>query len=68
MRFWLLAAIPFLGFLVGPVFVNRVQPFVFGLPLLLAWSVGCVLLSSAVMALVYHLDPANREPPEGPEP
>ena len=33
-----LAALPFLGILVGPFFLNRVEPFVFGLPLLLSLS------------------------------
>ena len=32
-----LAALPFLGILVGSVFLNRVTPLVLGLPLLLAW-------------------------------
>jgi len=31
-----LAVLPFLGILVGPVFLNRVTPLVVGLPLLLA--------------------------------
>jgi hypothetical protein len=44
-----LAALPFLGILVGPFFLNRVEPFVFGLPLLLAWLVFCVIGTSAVM-------------------
>ncbi|MGO9418105.1 DUF3311 domain-containing protein [Roseiarcus sp.] len=31
-----LAALPFLGMLIGPVFLNRTQPLVLGMPLLLA--------------------------------
>jgi Protein of unknown function (DUF3311) len=32
-----LAVLPFLGVLVGPLLLNRVTPLVLGLPLLLAW-------------------------------
>lgn len=61
MRFiHLLGVIPFLAILVAPAWLNRVTPLVLGLPLLLAWLIFCVLLTSAVMALVYLLDPANR--------
>jgi hypothetical protein len=55
-----LAALPFLGILVGPFFLNRVEPFVFGLPLLLAWLVFCVIGTSAVMGVIYLTDPQNR--------
>ena len=58
MRF--LAVLPFLGILVGTPFVNRVTPFVLGLPLILAWLVLWILLTSAIMAVVYRFDPANR--------
>jgi hypothetical protein len=57
-----LAALPFIGVLVGPFFLNRVEPFVLGLPLLLAWLVSCVLGTSAIMALIYFTDPENRAP------
>jgi Protein of unknown function (DUF3311) len=57
-----LAALPFLGILIGPFFLNRVEPFVLGLPLLLAWLVFCVIGTSAVMGLIYLTDPQNRAP------
>ncbi|SEH30265.1 Protein of unknown function [Methylobacterium sp. 275MFSha3.1] len=57
-----LAALPFLGILVGPFFLNRVEPFVFGLPLLLAWLVFCVIGTSVVMGVIYLTDPQNRAP------
>jgi hypothetical protein len=60
-----LAALPFLGMLVGPFFLNRVEPYVLGLPFLLAWLVGCVVATSAIMALIYATDPDNRGPEEG---
>lgn len=56
----LLAALPFIGILLGVPFVNRVEPLVFGMPLVLAWIVAWVVLTAAIMALVYRLDPANR--------
>ncbi len=55
-----LAALPFLGMLVGPVFLNRVTPLVLGLPLLLAWLLMWIVLTSVIMAVVYMADPANR--------
>jgi hypothetical protein len=58
----LLAALPFIGILLGVPFVNRVEPLVLGMPLVLAWIVLWVVLSALIMALVYRLDPANRTP------
>jgi hypothetical protein len=55
-----LAVLPFLGILVGAVFLNRVTPFVLGMPLLLAWIVLWILLTAAIMAVIYYCDPANR--------
>ena len=60
-----LAALPFLGMLIGPFFVDRVQPLVLGMPLLLAWLVMWVVLTSAIMAVVYVFDPTNREEAAG---
>ncbi len=56
-----LGALPFVGILGGIAFANRVEPFVLGLPFLLFWVVLWVVLTSAIMALVYLLDPANKE-------
>ena len=56
----LLAALPFIGILLGVPFVNRVEPLVLGMPLVLAWIVMWVVLAAAIMGLVYRLDPANR--------
>lgn len=60
-----LAALPFLGLLGGIVFANRVEPFVLGMPFLLFWIVLWVVLTAAIMALVYVLDPENREDETG---
>ena len=58
---YFLAALPFLGILVGIVFANRVEPFVLGMPFVLSWIVAWVLLTSVIMAVVYRIDPTNRE-------
>ena len=63
-----LAILPFLGILIGTGFVNHVEPLVLGMPFVLAWIVGWVIAGSALMALVYALDPANaREAAVEPE-
>ncbi|MGD0421252.1 MAG: DUF3311 domain-containing protein [Xanthobacteraceae bacterium] len=59
-----LALLPFLALLIGPFFVNRVTPYVFGMPLLLAWLVAWILLTAAIMAVIFRLDPANRDESE----
>ncbi len=53
-----LAVVPFIGMFAGPVLHNSVTPFIFGMPFILAWIVLWVLISSAVMAVIYKLDPA----------
>jgi hypothetical protein len=58
---YLLGALPFLGILGGVTFANRVEPFVLGMPFLLFWIVLWVVLTSGIMAIVYQLDPANKE-------
>jgi len=59
-----LALLPFLAMLVGPFFVNRVTPTIFGMPFLLAWLVGWILLTAAIMAIIFRLDPANQDSSE----
>jgi hypothetical protein len=54
-----LVALPFLGILIGTAFANQVEPLVFGMPFVLAWIVGWVVVGAAAMALVYLLDPVN---------
>jgi uncharacterized protein DUF3311 len=58
---FLLAVLPFIGILVGTPFVNRVEPYVLGMPFILFWIVMWVVLSSIIMAIVYAVDPANKE-------
>jgi xanthosine utilization system XapX-like protein len=56
-----LALLPFLGILVGTPFLNRATPLILGLPLLFAWLLLWIVLTSAIMAVIYHFDPANRD-------
>jgi hypothetical protein len=58
-----LAVAPFLAILIGPAFVNSVEPLVFGMPLILAWLVIWVVITSAVMALIFVADPVNADEP-----
>ncbi len=51
-----LAAVPIVVMLAGIPFANRVEPYVFGLPFLMAWILASVVLTSAAMAVVYRLD------------
>ncbi len=55
-----LGVLPFIAMLAGVVFFNQTTPFVFGMPLLLAWMVGCVILTTVVMGVIYLCDPVNR--------
>ena len=57
-----LAILPFLGILVGVPLLNRVTPLVLGLPLVLAWLLLWIVLTSAIMAIIYVTDPVNRSP------
>jgi hypothetical protein len=58
---YLLAVLPFIGILVGTPLVNRVEPYVLGMPFILFWIVMWVVLSSIIMAIIYAVDPANKE-------
>ena len=62
---YVLAALPFLGILGGIFFANRVEPFVLGMPFILFWIVLWVVLTSGIMAIIYRLDPANKEDEPG---
>ena len=65
-----LAVIPGLLILGGVPFANRVHRLVLGLPFLLFWIVGCVVLTSAIMALIGWLDArhAGRADADHPSP
>jgi hypothetical protein len=65
-RYHWLAILPAVGMLGGVPFVNRVHPMVFGLPLLFAWLVGWVLITSAVMGCILVLDRSHAKDGETP--
>jgi uncharacterized protein DUF3311 len=54
-----LAVVPAIGMLGGVPFANRVRPYVLGLPFLLFWVTAWVVLTSAIMWLIYALDRAG---------
>ncbi len=56
----LLAVIPFIGLLIGPVVHNRLHPFILGMPFPLGWITVWIVLTAVLMAILYALDPANR--------
>ncbi|AFU16854.1 membrane protein [Bacillus thuringiensis MC28] len=56
----MLALIPVLCLVVGPVFANSVTPYVLGMPFLLFWVLLSVLITSLCMGVVYVFDPANK--------
>ena len=58
-----LAVLPFLGILVGVPLLNRVEPLILGLPLILAWIVLWIVLTAVIMGIIYRCDPANRDGP-----
>lgn len=58
---FVLASLPFGGFFVGIFFANRVEPYVLGMPFIMFWVVLWVVLTAAIMGLIYLSDPANRE-------
>lgn len=57
---WLML-LPFLGILGGIPFVNRVTPYILGLPFILFWIVVWVIITSIIMAIVYRFDPKVKE-------
>lgn len=56
----LLAFLPFIGIFGGISFANRVTPYVLGLPFILFWIVSWVVATSAIIGIIYKLDPNNK--------
>jgi hypothetical protein len=56
-----LAVVPLVGMLSGPIVHNEVHPLILGMPFPLGWIAVWVVLTALVMAIVYTLDPANRD-------
>lgn len=55
----LLLFIPFIGTLGFIPYVNRVEPYVLGLPFFLFWISMWMVLTSIILAIVYKFDPEN---------
>ncbi len=56
-----LSMIPFLGMLFSLPLVNRVEPFVLGLPFFMFWIILWVVLTTLIMGIVFKMDPDNQE-------
>ena len=60
------ATVPALVLVAGLPFVNRIEPVVFGLPFLLCWIVGWVLVTPIFLGTAYLLvHGANGRPSDG---
>ena len=58
---WLLALIPFIAILGGPILHNSSTPYILGMPFILGWIVVWVALTSVIMAVIHRLDTRNAE-------
>lgn len=63
-RLYFLTILPFIGMLGFLPFVNRVEPFVLSMPFVMFWIVLWAVLSSVILAVMYKLDPRNKEDEE----
>jgi hypothetical protein len=52
---FLLALVPVVALVAGLPFVNRIHPIVLGLPFLLFWILGWVLVTPIFLAVAYFL-------------
>jgi len=59
------ALVPALALVAGLPFVNRVEPVVLGLPFLLTWILGWVLVTPLFLAVAYLLGDAGPDRPGG---
>jgi len=59
-----LAVFPFIGMFLGPIFHNSAEPYMFGLPFELGWIVVWILITAAIMAIIYRFDPARLQETE----
>lgn len=63
-----LGAVPFLMLVFALPLVNRIEPVVLGLPFLLFWILGWVLLTPFILLLAYLLEKRFNPPDEGDKP
>ncbi|WP_349729927.1 DUF3311 domain-containing protein [Peribacillus frigoritolerans] len=60
-KIFILTTIPALGSL---IVINRVEPYVLGLPFVLFWAICWVCLTSLFLIIANKLDPSNEEEEE----
>ncbi|CAD6550809.1 hypothetical protein LMG27952_05072 [Paraburkholderia hiiakae] len=60
-----LAAIPCILIFVGIFFGNRVTPFVLGVPFLLAWIMGCAVLTTIALLVIDRVSHSKYEEAAG---
>ncbi|AKO93559.1 DUF3311 domain-containing protein [Priestia filamentosa] len=60
-KIYLLSLVPFIAILGFLPFVNRIEPFVLGLPFNMFWMALWTALTSVILGIMYKLDPRNRE-------
>ncbi|MGG1368152.1 DUF3311 domain-containing protein [Priestia megaterium] len=58
---YFLTLIPFIGMLGGAILFNRETPYILGMPFILFWIVLWVMICSLTTAIIYKLDPSNKE-------
>jgi len=63
----ILAAIPFITLVFALPLVNRIYPLVLGLPFILAWILGWVILTPPILWAAYLLERKYNLPSEGEE-
>jgi hypothetical protein len=61
----LLGAVPFLTLVFALPLVNRIEPVILGLPFLLFWILGWVLLTPFILLLAYLLEKRFNPPDDG---
>ncbi|MGE7602621.1 DUF3311 domain-containing protein [Peribacillus sp. NPDC097675] len=60
-KLYILTLVPFIGILGLLPFVNKIEPYVLGMPFYMFWMAMWVVLTSVTLAIMYKLDPRNRE-------
>jgi len=58
---YILSIVPFIGILGFLPLVNRVEPFVLGMPFNIFWMAMWTVLTSVILGIMYKLDPRNQE-------
>ncbi|MEC0090738.1 DUF3311 domain-containing protein [Paenibacillus macquariensis] len=58
---YILSLVPFIGILGFLPFVNRIEPYVLGMPFYMFWMAMWVVLTSVILGIMYKLDPRNQE-------